>query len=73
MNRIARITDRIKLVPAGMSTSAEACIEDALKCVERHLNCAPGATLRHTWLDSAEMWMDRAGQHAFGYRLPKGW
>lgn len=59
--------------------NAGSCLDDALCCFYNHVRGIrfPGLgthpSLPRTYLASADRWVQRAGQHAYGSRLPELW
>jgi hypothetical protein len=59
------------------NASVRACIEDALDCIIAAVDGTPfpgtSVTPQPLWIEAATKWVNRAGQHAFGFALPVGW
>lgn len=83
-DRVALLDETLADWSNGM-TEAErentrVCLQDALHCFLRYANREPfpGSPTSHpslpkNYLESALMWANRAGQHAYGFRTPVGW
>lgn len=77
-DRLSTIEGRIEILDRiSRDENVRACISDAHWCLEAAASGRPypigDGDNAERWLDAAEQWVARAGQHAFGYNLPKGW
>lgn len=78
----AMVARRIEILDATLrarsNESVQWCIEDALHCLAAADAGSPfpGTMITDTerlWIEAATKWVNRAGQHAFGFALPAGW
>lgn len=74
------IARRIQLLGDAVETNSNVrhCVGEAKLCIEAgyHGHPFPGTSVPDTqalWVEAAGKWMNRAGQHAFGFALPQGW